>query len=454
MNLDENKRSTLLEALKNTPDNPKLLVQLADVEFKLGCVLEALDKYKKAAILGYHGIENKLNIVKCFFHLNKFKEAMVAAEQIIDTGDGNAEFYSIICKIAISEEKFDLAEEFYGYSVDMDDSFADSEIEHLLKYKGQKNPHQERRSPVDLDDQYDELDLLENDLEDKSHFREIHACSGFDCIDGLADLKELLKFKVIQQDLNPQLFKQFNQRKGGSILLFGPDGCGKEKVAKSLSFDSGRPLYSIETFEFGQYKSHETRRILDELYQNAGFSENCLLLFNNLKDLFGNRKKDDCLEVAQHFHSCIKQAKTNQPNIYTIVTSICPWELDVCNFQFDKLYFVPPPMLVGRKAYLKNELKALPTVSKLNLKKIAEQTIGFTYHDLKELVDKAAEQCLQESLQASGEIKQITGKTLLNIAKTMTASSEEWLRLATIHGQFGNNKEMLKDVFHYLENRD
>ncbi len=453
MNLDENKRSTLLEALKNTPDDPKLLVQLADVEFKLGCVLEALDKYKKAAILGLYSTENKINIVKCFYHLNKFNEANVAAEQIMECGEENAEFYSILCKIAIAEKKFALAEEYYGYSVDMDDSYADSDIEYLLKHKGQQRPPSDNKSVVDIEDDFDDLDLIDSDIEEKGLFREIHTNAGLKSIDGMADIINLLEFKVIQQDQNPSLFKKFGQRKGGSILLFGPSGCGKEKMAKALSFDSGRPLFAVGTEAFGLYKSHEVKRLLDEVFITAGIRENCILLFNNLNGLFDSRQKDFRNELSTHFHEEISLAKTKTPNIYTIATSNAPWELNGSKFQFDNVVFVSPPMHQERKAYLVSTLESLPASTELNLDRVASETIGFTYHDLKKLVDKAAEQCLIKSLE-SGSIKPIANSILLEIAASMQASSDEWLRLATIHGQFGANKTLLKAVFDYMDHRD
>lgn len=453
MNLDENKRTTLLEALKNTPDDPKLLVQLAGLEFKLGCIPEALDKYKQAAILGLRTTDNKINIVKCFFHLNKFKEANVAAEQIVESGDGNAEFYSILCKIAISQKKFDLAEEYYGLSVDMDDSFMDTEIESKLRHRGQKFQIQEQELE-ELDDHFDDIDLIQTDFEEKDFFREIHAESGFDDIDGLPELKEHLNFKVIQQDSNPELYKKFNQRKGGSILLYGPTGCGKKKVIKALSFESGRPLYTVGNEDFGIFKNHEVRRLLTEVYQAAGISENCLLLFNNFNDLFGSKKNELRSDLSIHFHKGIKEAKTKTPNIYTIATSNAPWDLNRENFEFDKLYFVPPPMKEERKTYLQSKLSLLPASSSLKLDLIAENTFGFTYHDLKELIDKVSELSLLASLKNSKKISPITSSTLMQVATQMKASSEEWLRLASIHGRFGPNKELFNDVFYYLKHRD
>lgn len=453
MNLDENKRTTLLQALKNTPDDPKLLVQLAELEFKLGCILEALDKYKQAAILGLRTTDNKINIVKCFFHLNKFKEANVAAEQIVESGEGNAEFYTILCKIAISQKKFDLAEEYYGLSVDMDDSFTDTEIESILKHKGQKL-HTQEQELIELDDHFDEIDLIQSDFEEKDFFREIHADCGFDQVDGLADLKEHLNFKVIQQDSNPELFKRFNQRKGGSILLYGPAGCGKKKVIKALSFESGRPLYDVSTEDFGLFKNHEVRRLLSEVYQAAGISENCLLLFNNFNDLFGSKKNEQFSDLSNHFHKGMKEAKMKTPNIYTLATSIAPWDLIRENFEFDKLFFVPPPLKEERKKYLQSKLNLLPASTNLKLDRVAESTFGFTYHDLQELIDKVAELSLFASLKNSKKISPITSDTLLQVAVQMKASSEEWLRLASIHGRFGTKKELLDDVFYYLKHRD
>jgi|GEM_PF-4726769 len=454
MNLNENKRSTLLEALKNTPDDPKLLVQLADVEFKLDCISEALEKYKQAAILGLDSIENKLNIVKCFYRLEKYKEAMVAAEQMIESGNDNAEFYNIICKVAIAQGNFYLAEEYYGYSVDMDDAFADGKLEKILKYKGQKQPTEEEHDFDDIDGDFDDIDLLENDVEEKGLFKEVDVESGFDCVDGLTELKQLLEFKVIQQDKNPELFKKFGQRKGGSILLYGPPGCGKEKMVKALSFESGRLLYSVETDEFKQFKSLEAKRFLDEVYHVAGINENCLLLFNNFNELFRIKKKDLSNEISGHFHSSIKKAKLKTTNIYTLATCVTPWELNYNNFQFDSIYFVPPPLFDERKKFLISQLESRPTsATSLNLEEVASKTIGFTYHDLKELVDKVSEHCLMKSLK-SKSIEEISSDVLIEFANTMRPSSEEWLRLAKIHGEFGPYKKLLKDVFYYLENRD
>ncbi|KAJ0868756.1 putative AAA+ ATPase domain, ATPase, AAA-type, core, AAA ATPase, AAA+ lid domain-containing protein [Helianthus annuus] len=67
---------------------------------------------------------------------------------------------------------------------------------------------------------------------------------------GIDDVLIELKHKVILPLYNPQVSCNYPRSRMAGILLYGPPGCGKTKLAHAIANESGLPFYEISATEF------------------------------------------------------------------------------------------------------------------------------------------------------------------------------------------------------------
>lgn len=66
---------------------------------------------------------------------------------------------------------------------------------------------------------------------------------------GMREVLEELKMEVIVPLCHPQLPRQLGVRPMAGILLHGPPGCGKTRLAHAIANETGLPFYSISATE-------------------------------------------------------------------------------------------------------------------------------------------------------------------------------------------------------------
>lgn len=69
---------------------------------------------------------------------------------------------------------------------------------------------------------------------------------GWASVGGLEQVKQVLYEAVLLPRAHPKLFASAPLRLTSGVLLYGPTGCGKTLVARSLAEESGLPLIAVK----------------------------------------------------------------------------------------------------------------------------------------------------------------------------------------------------------------
>ena len=253
-----------------------------------------------------------------------------------------------------------------------------------------------------------------------------------------AELEEVVEFLK-----DPQKFVKLGARIPRGVLLVGPPGTGKTLLAKAVAGEAGVPFFSISGSDFVEmYVGVGASRVRD-LFDSAR-KTNASIIFIDEIDAVGRHRgaglgggHDEREQTLNQLlvemdgfgtnSGVIVMAATNRPDI-----------LDPALLRpgrFDRRVTVNYPDMNGREAILKVHCRNKPLEATVNLRKIAQTTIGFTGAELANLMNEAALRAAKKSKALIGmeDIEEAYMKMLLGPQKKTKVRTEKDNKLCAYH---------------------
>jgi transitional endoplasmic reticulum ATPase len=213
-------------------------------------------------------------------------------------------------------------------------------------------------------------------------------------------------------------------------LLFGPPGCGKTLIAKSLATESNANIIVVRGPEVLSKWVGESEKAIREIFRKAKASSPCVVVFDELDSLARPRGGEDDMSGNERVLSQILTEMDDSGSAEVIVIGITnrPDLIDTSMLRpgrLDLILYIGPPDDKGRLEIMNILTSPMPLANDVNLKEISLlSTKGFSGADLVALCREAAVNAMRgkSDIISNSDF----GKALHMVKPSITKDVEDW----------------------------
>ena len=225
----------------------------------------------------------------------------------------------------------------------------------------------------------------------------------FKDVAGLKEEKEELE-EIVDFLANPAKYTGIGARIPKGILLVGPPGTGKTLLAKAVAGEAGVPFFSLSGSDFVEMFVGVGASRVRDMFAEAKKNAPCIVFIDEIDAVA--RKRGSGLggghdEREQTLNQMLVEMDGFGVNEGIIVMAATN-RVDILDpailrpGRFDRRVTVGCPDVRGREEILQVHAKGKPLGDDVDLKKIAQTTVGFTGADLENLMNEAAIACAKD----------------------------------------------------------
>ena len=247
----------------------------------------------------------------------------------------------------------------------------------------------------------------------------------FDDVAGCDEAKFELK-EVVDFLKNPKRYRDLGAPIPKGVLLVGPPGTGKTLLARAVAGEAQVPFYSISGSDFVEMFVGVGAARVRDLFQQGKQHAPCIIFIDEL-DAIGRQRGVHVGAVnderEQTLNALLVEMDGFEANTGVILLAATnrPEVLDRALLRpgrFDRQIVVDAPDLNGREAILKVHARNKSLAAKVDLRRIAAGTVGFSGADLANVLNEAA------LLAARRQAKEIAQRDLEEAIEKVVAGPE------------------------------
>ena len=220
---------------------------------------------------------------------------------------------------------------------------------------------------------------------------------------GLKEEKEELE-EIVDFLRAPQKYTALGARIPKGVLLVGPPGTGKTLLAKAIAGEAGVPFFSISGSDFVEMFVGVGASRVRDLFEEAKKNAPCIVFIDEI-DAVARRRGTGMGGGHDEREQTLNQMLVEMDGFGVnegIIVMAATNRVDILDpailrpGRFDRRVTVGRPDVRGREEILQVHAKGKPLGDDVDLKKIAQTTVGFTGADLENLMNEAAIACAKD----------------------------------------------------------
>lgn len=424
---------SLLEALKFSPNNIPLKIQVAKLYMEEGSYAKAEGHLLEILNLDNKHIGAKYELAQVFYKQEKYAATEILLEEVLNTSS-DLKYSELLCYCQIKRNNLADAQETYQEILENYPDYSNDDFDEVLK-----------------------VGMLSNDsLTDEDALGFLSKPElGFKDVGGMDAVKREIDLKIIKPLQHKDLYKAYGKKIGGGILLYGPPGCGKTHLARATAGEINADFISVGINDILDMWIGSSERNLHEIFELARNNKPCVIFIDEIDALGANRNdvnKTSGRSVINQFLAELDGIDSDNDGILVLGATNAPWHLDPAfrrPGRFDRIIFVAPPDEVAKEAIFKITLEGKPT-DLIDFKALSKAAKDFSGADINAAIDVAVETILEEAFK-NGVPKAMRTKDILNAIKKVKPSTKEWFLSAKNYALYANDAGLYDDILTFLK---
>lgn len=249
---------------------------------------------------------------------------------------------------------------------------------------------------------------------------------GFDEVAGLENAKQEINIKVIEPTKHPEIFRRFNKKNGGGILLYGVPGTGKTMLAQAIAHEIDAQFFTVKCSDILSKWVGDAELNIRRLFEEARKYPTSIIFFDEFEAIAPKRDTYSTVmkRVVPELLAQIQGFEKNENNLIVIAATNRPWDIDTAFLRpgrFDRSIYVPLPDFEARTTIVKNKLKDVPHDEDLDINRIVEITDGFNGADVAHFCEKLKDLAISRELK-TGARTNISNEDVTNASQMVFSS--------------------------------
>lgn len=264
----------------------------------------------------------------------------------------------------------------------------------------------------------------------------------FSDVAGAKEAKEELT-EIVQFLRYPQKFLALGAKIPKGVLLLGSPGVGKTMLARAVAGEANVPFFHISGSEFVEMFVGVGASRVRDLFKKAKRNAPCIVFIDEI-DAVGRQRgaglgggHDEREQTLNQILVEMDGFETDT-NVIVVAATNRPDVLDPALLRpgrFDRQVVLDLPDINDREAILKVHAKNKPLAKKVDLRKIAERTPGFSGADLANLVNEGAILAARQDKKEidTDDLKEAIEKVIMGPARKGHVISDKEKKITAYH---------------------